>query len=56
MSNVIHCAALCFIVFILANIQTVLLNGTPRQPEKLTIWEEAPKTEKSENSLVKLRY
>lgn len=32
---------LLYIVFIMAEIRNVLINGTPNNPEPITIWEEA---------------
>jgi hypothetical protein len=31
---------LLYIVFVMAEIRNVLINGTPNNPEPLTIWEE----------------
>jgi hypothetical protein len=33
---------LLYIVFVVAEIRNVLMNGEPLQPKPLTIWDEAP--------------
>ncbi len=46
MSQILHCFALLFIVFVLAEIRNVLLFENPFQSDTITIWEEVqvPKT------------
>lgn len=45
MSQFFHCFMLLYIVFVMAEIRNVLINGTPNNPEPITIWEEVqPRT------------
>ncbi|MFW2366502.1 MAG: hypothetical protein ACN4GW_08795 [Desulforhopalus sp.] len=41
MAQFFHCFMLLYIVFVVAEIRNVLINGTPNNPEPITIWEEA---------------
>ena len=40
MSQLFHCFMLLYIVIVMAEIRNVLINGTPSNPEPITIWDE----------------
>jgi hypothetical protein len=40
MSQIIHCCILLYLVFVIAEISSVLVHSDPQQAEPITIWEE----------------
>jgi hypothetical protein len=40
MSQIIHCCILLYIVFVIAEIRSVLVHSDPQQAEPIAIWEE----------------
>jgi len=54
MSQFFHSIVLLLILFILAEIRSVLLDTNPFQPQRLTIWDEAQPV--SDGAKIILRY